>query len=87
LLASECNAEGLADLAALRPQLARDRQLDIGDPIGQSREVFASVGSKIAELLPPVLELVAAAPTAESRPASSPDRGPSPSNELGEGVL
>jgi protein-tyrosine phosphatase len=30
---------------------------DIADPIGQSGEFFATVGSQIADLLPPILEL------------------------------
>nr|WP_225951660.1 low molecular weight phosphatase family protein [Mycobacterium sp. OAS707] len=57
-LASECNARTVAELAAVRPQLARHEVRDIPDPIGQSREVFAMVGLQIAELLPPILELV-----------------------------
>ena len=50
-------AETLADLAALRPQLAANEIADIPDPIGQSPEVFATVGAQIAELLPPIMEL------------------------------
>ncbi len=57
-LASECNARTVADLAALRPHLAPAHVLsDIPDPIGHSAEIFALVGSQIADLLPPVLEL------------------------------
>lgn len=57
LLASECNARNVTDLAALRPQLAAYELSDIADPIGQSTEFFAMVGSQIANLLPPILEL------------------------------
>jgi protein-tyrosine phosphatase len=56
-LASMGGAETLADLAALRRYLTADEMADIPDPIGQSPEVFATVGSQIAELLPPILEL------------------------------
>jgi protein-tyrosine phosphatase len=56
-LASEFNARTVADLAALRPQLAAQDLPDILDPIGQSAEFFAMVGSQIADLLPPILEL------------------------------
>ncbi|MCU1698734.1 MAG: protein-tyrosine-phosphatase [Mycobacterium sp.] len=56
-LASECNARNVTDLAALRPHLAAYELSDIADPIGQSAEVFAMVGSQIAVLLPPILEL------------------------------
>jgi protein-tyrosine phosphatase len=56
-LASEWNARNVADLAALRPHLTAHKLSDIPDPIGQSAEFFAMVGSQIAELLPPILEL------------------------------
>ena len=56
-LASEFNARTVADLAALRPQLVAQELPDILDPIGQSAEFFAMVGSQIADLLPPILEL------------------------------
>jgi protein-tyrosine phosphatase len=55
-LASECNAQTVADLAEFRPHLAAHELADIHDPIGQSRELFATVGSQIADLLPPILE-------------------------------
>jgi protein-tyrosine phosphatase len=57
LLVSQCHAQTVADLAALRPQLAVHELSDIPDPIGQSAEFFAMVGSQIADLLPPILEL------------------------------
>ena len=56
-LASVHNARNVADLAALRPQLAAHKLTDIADPIGQGAEHFAMVGSQIADLLPPILEL------------------------------
>ena len=56
-LALECNARNVADLAALRPHLKPDKPSDIPDPLGQSEEFFAMVGSQIADLLPPILEL------------------------------
>ncbi len=56
-LVVECGAETIADLAALRPRLVVNDRLDITDPIGQSDEVFETVGAQIAEHIPPVLEL------------------------------
>lgn len=56
LLASR-NAETVADLASLRPQLEPGERADIPDPIGQHVEIYSEVGSQIAELLPPVLEM------------------------------
>lgn len=57
MLASKWGARSVADLAALRPQLSARELLDIPDPIGQSAEHFAMVGSQIADLLPPILQL------------------------------
>ena len=56
-LAAEFGAETISDLAAMRPYLSANGPSDIPDPIGQRAEVFASVGSQIADLLPPILEL------------------------------
>lgn len=56
-LASEWNARTVADLAALRPQLAVHELTDIPDPIGQGAEIFAAVGAQIADLLPSILTL------------------------------
>jgi protein-tyrosine phosphatase len=56
-LASECNAHTIADLAALRPHLAASELQDVPDPIGQSTDFFAMVGSQIADFLSPILEL------------------------------
>ena len=57
LLASVCNAQTVADLKALRPQLAGHELTDIPDPVGRSADVFAAVGSQIASLLPSILVL------------------------------
>lgn len=66
-LVAEFNAQSVADLAALRPNLAFGDLADIADPIGRGREIFAMVGTRIAELLPPILELCrrSSAPLAE----------------------
>lgn len=56
-LASGFDAENIADLADLRPQLPSAQVQDIPDPIGQDVETFEKVGYLIAELLPPILRL------------------------------
>lgn len=56
-LVSVCNAQSVADLEALRSELAWHEVVDIPDPMGQSPDVFATVGSQIADLLPPILAL------------------------------
>lgn len=56
-LAANFGARTFEDLPTLRPQLAKGAALDVADPIGQDREFFSAVGSMIADLLPPVLEL------------------------------
>jgi protein-tyrosine phosphatase len=56
-LATECNARTVADLAALRPHLAAHELRDIPDPIGESADYFVMIGSQIADLLTPILEL------------------------------
>ena len=56
-LASLDGVETLADFAALRPHLTANDMADIPDPIGQSPEVFETIGAQIAELLPPILEV------------------------------
>lgn len=65
-LASDHNAQSVVDLAALRPQLAADERPDVADPIGQSPEVFATVGRQIADLLPPILDLCRRSAASES---------------------
>lgn len=62
-LVSEHGARTVADLAVLRPQLATRELTDISDPIGQTSEVFRHVGTQIAELIPPVVELCRRAAT------------------------
>lgn len=57
LLASDFGANTVADLSVLRSQLAVQNLLDVPDPIGQNAEVFHSVGTQIADLLPAVIEL------------------------------
>lgn len=59
LLVSECGASVLPDLANLRSHLVGSRLLDIQDPMGHGADVFARVGSEIAELLPSVMDLCA----------------------------
>jgi protein-tyrosine phosphatase len=61
-LVSQHGARDVDDLAALRPQLAPGDRTDIADPIGRDREVFTTVGARIAELLPPILELCKSGP-------------------------
>jgi protein-tyrosine phosphatase len=56
-LASQCNPQRIADLAALRAELDSRELLEVPDPNGRDTEFFAMVGSRIADLLPPVLEL------------------------------
>lgn len=56
-LVTQWEAETIEDLSALRPHLVGTSDSDITDPIGQSPEVFKTVGAQIANLLPPVLEL------------------------------
>ena len=56
-LAAMDEAETLSDLAGLRPRLGTTDKPDIPDPIGQSSEVFRTVGAQIADLLPPIMEL------------------------------
>jgi len=51
------DTQDVAGLAALRPQLATQELPDVPDPIGQGAEFFSMVGSQIADLLPPILEL------------------------------
>nr|WP_308197417.1 low molecular weight phosphatase family protein [Candidatus Mycolicibacterium alkanivorans] len=56
-LAAEFGPDKLSDLPRLRAYLRAGEAPDITDPIGQGPEIFSEVGSQIAELLPPVLEL------------------------------
>ena len=56
-LASQFDVRHVADFAACRPKLAAHTAPDIPDPIDQSPDIFATVGSQIAGLLPPILEV------------------------------
>ena len=56
-LAAMDDAATLADLPLLRPRLSTNDKSDIPDPLGQSSDVFATVGAQIAGLLPPIMEL------------------------------
>ncbi|STZ42272.1 protein tyrosine phosphatase [Mycolicibacterium gilvum] len=66
-LSSHFEARSIADLWALRPELVANQLVDVVDPIDQSPEIFATVGSQIADLLIPTIEFCqrAAKPTAE----------------------
>jgi protein-tyrosine phosphatase len=55
-LACDREARTVADLAALR-HLAAHETVDIPDPIGRGAETFVVVGSQIADLLQPILDL------------------------------
>ncbi len=57
LIASRPDAQSIGDLRKLRPHLQKQRLRDVPDPIGQSSEIFSSVGAQIAEYLLPILEL------------------------------
>lgn len=59
-LASNFDVINVAGLADVRPLLPAAEVTDIPDPIGQDYDFFASVGSMIADRLPPVLRLCAA---------------------------
>ena len=61
-LVSTHGAASVADLQVLRPQLTSRELFDIPDPIGQDPEVFASVGARIAGLLPAILEVCRESP-------------------------
>tara|TARA_B100000519_G_C14105868_1_gene373337 strand:- start:187 stop:558 length:372 start_codon:yes stop_codon:yes gene_type:complete len=67
-LASDHRAQSVADLAYLRSQLPLPELADVEDPIGRDAEVYAMVGSQIAELLLPILDLC-------RRSAASPGSG------------
>lgn len=56
-LASDDDVAVIGDLAGLRSRLSAKDSPDVPDPIGQDAEVFAAVGTQIADLLPPILEL------------------------------
>ncbi|BBX71535.1 hypothetical protein MPSYJ_49960 [Mycolicibacterium psychrotolerans] len=51
------NARTVEDLSNGRAFIPAEQVPDIMDPIGRARSVFDAVGAKIAELLPPVLDV------------------------------
>ena len=67
-LASDCGAQTVEDLAVLRPRVPTHELADVPDPIGHGPQVFALVGSQLADLLPPMLEFCRRA----SGPSSDP---------------
>jgi protein-tyrosine phosphatase len=56
-LASEPEPRTLGDLAQLRPRIASKDLPDVPDPINQEIEVFEAVGTQIADLLSPIVDL------------------------------
>lgn len=56
-LISDHGVRTVADLAAKRSTVNADDSLDIPDPIGQSPAVFAEIGTQIAHLLNPILDV------------------------------
>lgn len=64
-IASKFDVQHVNELASLRPRLAVHDRFDIPDPIGKSPAVFSDVGSLIASLLPPIIEVCRRSCTAE----------------------
>lgn len=56
-IASEYPTSSVRDLSDNRPQLAGRELADVADPIGRDPDVFVAVGSHIAALLPPILNM------------------------------
>lgn len=56
-LVFELDARNVAELAELRPHLAKVEPSDIPDPIGQGTDVFEAVGSQVDRLIPSILRL------------------------------
>jgi protein-tyrosine phosphatase len=57
LLVTRLGVSRLTDLARCRSQLTADDVLDIPDPIGRGYALNMAIGRRIADLLPPLLEL------------------------------
>jgi protein-tyrosine phosphatase len=57
-ISSHSNAASIADLSQFRSQFSSHDVADIADPIGHDHEFFELVGAQIAELLPPIIELL-----------------------------
>ncbi len=56
-IASRYHPKDLSELAVLRPQLPTQDRFDVADPIGRSQEFFDSVGTQIADLVDPLVQL------------------------------
>lgn len=54
-LAGDPEVRDIGQLAGIRARIPSTDFLDIPDPIGQSGEVFAAIGTRIADLIPAVL--------------------------------
>lgn len=57
-LAGAGNPTSLPELAALRPYANPNQVADIPDPMGKDPEAFAAAGTRIAELLPPIVRFL-----------------------------
>jgi len=56
-LATDMRATTVHDLSALRAHIPRRELADIADPIGQDVAVFERIGTQIADMLLPILDL------------------------------
>jgi protein-tyrosine phosphatase len=56
-LVTEGGAATVSDLPGLRAQITANDAMDVPDPIGQDPDVFEAVGSQIANLLEPIVDL------------------------------
>lgn len=57
-IASQSGVESISELARFRSQFGSYELTDVADPIGQNKQFFESVGSQIADLLTPILQLL-----------------------------
>ena len=56
-LAVDFRPTQISELGSLRPHLSPHELFDVPDPIGQDQDVFWAVGTQIASMLTPILEL------------------------------
>lgn len=56
-LATDVRATTVRDLSDLRAHIPRRELADIEDPIGKDVGVYERIGTRIAQLLPPILDL------------------------------
>jgi protein-tyrosine phosphatase len=56
-LIEACDVQTVAELSEFRPLLSGYQHNEIADPIGHSADFFNAVGTDIAALLPPILDL------------------------------